>query len=191
VILFLSWQEADTRFSRDLSGFFPTKVLSKKERVMYFLSSEDKENKLTQRQKKDLARAVIRSAQRLELPDGTLLGGLSPEVDLFLYLWAKTRTSYSGRPASNGGLGILGLSEQKIKILEEKANASIDRKFDIYNYNIQYKMAIILFKEYLSTGMSAKTAYLSLFDLGPNSTEWEKLESLYVELHKKVIPEHL
>jgi len=191
LILFLSWQEADTRFSRDLSRFFPAEHLSKKERVIYFLSNEDLENKLSHRKKKDLAAAIIRSSQRLELPDGTMLGGISPDTSLFLYVWAKNRTNFLSRIPINGGLGILGLSNEKIKQLEEKAGASINRKFDINNFMIQYKIALILYKDLLSTGLTAKEAYYSLFDLPPNSMEWNSLESAYIGLHKKIIPENL
>jgi len=191
VILFLSWQEADTRFSRDLSVFFPTEDQSKKERVIYHLSSEDSENKLSQRQRKDLARAIIRSADRLELPDGTMLGGKKPDIDLFLYLWAKNRTHFSSKGTSENSIGILGLSVKKIESIEKKTSAVIDRNYDVYNFNIQYKMALILYKEFLSTGMSAKEAYLALFELPTNSNEWEQLEANYIELHRKVIPENI
>lgn len=189
VILFLSWQEADTRFSRDLSVFFPEESLSKKERFIFFLFSQEKEMQLTQREQKDLAMAIVRSAQRLELPDDTKLGGLRPNIELFLYIWAKVRTKHESLISSNSGFGILGLSDAKVKELEKRTNASIDRKFDIYNYNIQYKIAIILFKELLAKGLSAKEAYLELFELKGNPSEWDKLESLYAELHKKAIPE--
>ncbi|WP_167883561.1 hypothetical protein [Leptospira ognonensis] len=190
VILFLSWLEADTRFSRDLSGFFPSDLLSKKERVLYFLGNEDKENKLSQRQKKDLASAIVRSAQRLPLPDGTLLGGFSPNIELFLYTWAKNRTNFSAFASKSNRIGILGLSPEKIKLLESKAGATIDRNFDIYNFNIQYKIALILYKELLSSGLNAKDAYYALFDIPSNSNDWERLETFYAELHKKVIPEN-
>jgi hypothetical protein len=187
IIALLVWQEADAKLLRDLSQFFPKDALSNQERVIYFAFSEDKDLKITIRQQKEMARAIVRSADRLDLPDGTTLGGLLPSESLFLFVISKIRSNHGTNQIENGKYGILSLSEKKIKDLETKTGSMIDRKFDIYNYNIQYKIAIILFKEALSTGLTTKQAYFELFDLPSNSDEWNRLETYYVDLHKKLI----
>ena len=132
---------------------------------------------------------MVRSGQRLQLPDGTKLGGHIPDSDLFLYVWAKTRSDL--RSDSKPGYGILGLPEFQVANLEKKAGAKIDRVFDVFNFNLQFKIALVLYKEYLSAGLSAKDAYLKLYGLNKSSNEWERLEKIYTELHEKVIPENL
>ncbi len=191
MILFLSWQESGTRFSHELNSFFPKEHLSKKERVLYFLGEEEISNPLSQRQKKDLARAIVRSSQRLQLPDGTLFSGVNPDVDLFLFNWAKVRTNFGSVSKANSRYGILGLTETTLKEFEKRNNVQIERKFDALNYNIQYKISIILYKELLATDLNAKEAYFKLFELPPNSNEWDILEKSYLEIHKKTIPENL
>ncbi|BDA80414.1 hypothetical protein LPTSP3_g33440 [Leptospira kobayashii] len=189
LLVFLAGREANTRFSRDLSHFFPKESLSKKERVLYFLTEEEKNSNLSLREKKEFTHAVVRSGQRLQLPDGTKLGGHIPDSDLFLYVWAKTRSDL--RSDSKPGYGILGLPEFQVANLEKKAGAKIDRVFDVFNFNLQFKIALVLYKEYLSAGLSAKDAYLKLYGLNKSSNEWERLEKIYTELHEKVIPENL
>lgn len=157
--------------------------------MLYFLTEEEKDSNLSLREKKEFTHALVRSGQRLQLPDGTKLGGHIPDSDLFLYVWAKARTGI--RSESKSGYGVLALPEFQVANLEKKAGAKIDRVFDVYNFNLQFKIALVLYKEYLSSGLSAKNAYLKLYGLNQTSGEWEKLEKIYADLHEKVIPENL
>ncbi|MDF3818507.1 hypothetical protein P3G55_01270 [Leptospira sp. 96542] len=183
-LLLFSFRESESGFSFDLGRYFPKQNYNKEERMVYAHLTSDSENKLTAHEKKELARAIVRHAQRLQLPDGMTLGGYKPIPSLFLYVWAKTRTKFS--PNISKGYGILALPEILVRNFERKAGAKINRRFDISSYSIQYKMIILLYKELLAAGETPEAAYLKLYGNASSPSEWKLLEKNYKVLHEQV-----
>lgn len=183
-------QEEEDTF-RTVQSYFPKKQSLAKINTLLSLLKEESRNQLSERQKKEFARAIVASSERLLLPDDLLFSGEKPIEFLFLHCIAQTRTGFQTYLKENGRYGILGLPDRQIAEIETKFNAKIDRKFDVYQYSIQYRVFLILFKDYLSKGLSAEKAYNQLFALPENSTEWKNLESTYIKYHEKIIPKNL
>ncbi|PJZ38864.1 hypothetical protein CH354_06660 [Leptospira levettii] len=187
LLVIFSYREADTRFSYDLSRFFEKTDHSKEEGVIVSYLTQKDASKISLRRKKELARAIVRFSQKLQLPDGTTLGDYPPVPSLFLLAWAKTRTDL--QPISEKGYGILALSEFFVREFEMSSGTKINRDYDIQLDSIQFKIVLLKLKEYLAEGKSVKDAYqmLNKNNIGPN--EWEVLISNYKKIYDYVISE--
>jgi hypothetical protein len=142
---------------------------------------------LSDRDKKELARAIVRHGQRLAIPDGFMLGGYKPIPSLFLYTWAKTRTNFEQKKAR--GYGILDLPEIFVREMEKKTGSKINREYDILRYSIQYKLVLLRFKELLSESETVSVAYAKLYGNSVQVGEWNLFENNYKKIHEKVIYE--
>ncbi|XDD46225.1 hypothetical protein AB3N60_16180 [Leptospira sp. WS39.C2] len=188
LLVIFSYGEADTRFSYDLSRFFEKTDHSKEEAVIVSYLTQNESPKISQRKKKELARAIVRFSQKLQLPDGTLLGEYPPIPSLFLLAWAKTRTDL--QPKKEKGYGILALSEIFVREFELSSGAKINRDYDIQLDSIQLKMVLLKLKEYLSQGKTVKAAYQKLYENNIDPNEWEILISHYKKMYEYVISEN-
>ncbi|MBM9591572.1 hypothetical protein JWG41_14030 [Leptospira sp. 201903075] len=187
LLVIFSYREADTRFSQDLSRFFEKADHSKEEAVIFAYLTEAEKTNLSVRRKKELSRAVVRFSQKLQFPDGTLLGGYPPNPSLFLLAWAKTRSDFHTNQSL--GYGILGLSEIFVREFELSSGTKINRDYDIQNDSIQLKMVILKLKEFLAEGKSVKDAYLKLYGTNVSASEWETLETNYKKIYEFVTSE--
>ncbi|PJZ81583.1 hypothetical protein [Leptospira meyeri] len=188
LLVIFSYREADTRFSHDLSRFFEKTDHSKEEAVIYVYLTEAEKTNFSVRRRKELSRAIVRFSQKLQFPDGTLLGGYQPNSSLFLLAWAKTRSEFRTNPLH--GYGILSLSEMFVREFEMSSGTKINRDFDIQNDSIQLKMVILKLKESLAAGKSVKEAYLKIYDGNTSPNEWELLESNYKKMYEFVTSEN-
>jgi len=132
------------------------------------------------REKKRLATTLVRLSHRLQLPDGYRIGERPAQPELFLLSWAMSRTQMGSRKTK--GRGILGMLETQFLEAERKFGYSIERKFDAENFTIQYKLALLLYKDYLALGQSPEEAYHSLFG-DSTSEEWKSLVSFYQKIY--------
>ncbi|MCZ8342115.1 MAG: hypothetical protein O9301_03720 [Leptospira sp.] len=188
LLVIFSLGEADTRFSYDVDRFFSKSDLSKEESMIISLLSEDQSFGISAREKKELARAIVRYSVRIQIPDGVLLSGYKPLPSLFLLSWAKTRTGM--KTSAKKGFGILNLPESFVQEMEAMAGAKIDRKIDIYSYSIQYKLALLKYKEYLSEGNSVESAYSKLYGTSYSDAEWDLFEKNYKTYAEKITYEN-
>lgn len=145
--------------------------------MIYSLLVNDQSFGMSTREKKELARAIVRYSVRIQIPDGVLLSGNKPLPSLFLLSWAKTRIGI--KTSVKRGYGILNLPESFVQEMESIAGAKIDRNIDIYSYSIQYKLALLKYKEYLSEGNSVSSAYEKLYGISYSSGEWSLFEKNY------------
>ncbi|TGM56032.1 hypothetical protein EHQ91_14170 [Leptospira biflexa] len=187
LLVVFSFREADTRFSYDLSRFFEKTDHSKEETVIVSYLNQNQTSNLSHRRKKELARAIVRFSQKLQLPDGTMLGEYPPIPSLFLLAWAKTRTDL--QPTQAKGYGILALSEIFVREFELSFGVKINRDYDIQIDSIQFKLVLLKLKEYLAEGKTAKEAYQKLYETNLSPNEWEKLIINYQKIYEYVISE--
>ncbi|MCW7491279.1 hypothetical protein ND861_01290 [Leptospira sp. 2 VSF19] len=187
LLVIFSYREADTRFSHDLSRFFEKADHSKEEAVLFTYLTEAEKTNFSVRRRKELSRAVVRFSQKLQFPDGTLLGGNPPNPSLFLLAWAKTRSEF--RTNHFEGYGIFTLPEIFVREFEMASGTRINRDYDIQNDSIQLKMVILKLKEYISEGKSVKDAYQKLYGKSITPNEWETLESNYKKIYEFVTSE--
>nr|WP_244241464.1 hypothetical protein [Leptospira perdikensis] len=187
LLVIFSYREADTRFSHDLSRFFEKADHSKEEAVLFAYLTEAEKTNFSVRRKKELSRAVVRFSQKLQFPDGTLLGGYPPNPTLFLLAWAKTRSDFQTNHSM--GYGILGLPEIFVREFELSSGTKINRDYDILSDSIQLKMVLLKLKEFLSEGKSVKEAYLKLYGTNVSVREWETLETNYKKIYEFVTSE--
>ncbi|TGL86855.1 hypothetical protein EHQ68_16335 [Leptospira congkakensis] len=185
LLVIFSYREADTRFSHDLSRFFEKTDHSKEEVVIFVYLTEVEKTEFSVRRRKELSRAIVRFSQKLQFPDGTLLGGYPPNSSLFLLAWAKTRSEF--RKTSPEGYGILTLPELFVREFEMSSGTKINRDYDIQNDSIQLKMVILKLKESLAEGKSVKDSYLKLYGSKVFPNEWETLETNYKKIYEFVI----
>lgn len=188
LLVIFSYREADTRFSHDLSRFFEKTDHSKEEAVIYVYLTEAEKTNFSVRRRKELSRAIVRFSQKLQFPDGTLLGGYKPNSSLFLLAWAKTRSEF--RTNSLNGYGILGLSEMFVREFEMSSGTKINRDYDVQNDSIQLKMVILKLKESLAAGKSVKESYLKIYEGNTSPNEWELLETNYKKMYEFVTSEN-
>lgn len=187
LLVIFSYQEADTRFSQDLSRFFEKTDHSKEEAVIYVYLTEVEKTSFSVRRKKELSRAIVRFSQKLQFPDGSLLGGYPPNPSLFLLAWAKTRSEF--RINHTEGYGILRLPEIFVREFEISSGTKINRDYDIQNDSIQLKMVILKLKEFLAEGKSVKEAYMKLYGSNVSANEWAVLETHYKKMYEFVTSE--
>nr|WP_232369151.1 hypothetical protein [Leptospira abararensis] len=187
LLVIFSYQEADTRFSQDLSRFFEKTDHSKEEAVIYVYLTEVEKTSFSVRRKKELSRAIVRFSQKLQFPDGSLLGGYPPNPSLFLLAWAKTRSEF--RTNHTEGYGILRLPEIFVREFEISSGTKINRDYDIQNDSIQLKMVILKLKEFLAEGKSVKEAYMKLYGSNVSANEWAVLETHYKKMYEFVTSE--
>ncbi|TGK81617.1 hypothetical protein EHQ24_09945 [Leptospira noumeaensis] len=187
LLVIFSYREADTRFSHDLSRFFEKTDHSKEEAVIFAYLTEVEKTEFSVRRRRELSRAIVRFSQKLQFPDGTLLGGYSPQSSLFLLAWAKTRSEF--RKNNSEGYGILGLSELFVRQFEMSSGTKISRDYDIQNDSIQFKMVILKLKEFLAEGKSVKESYMKLYGDKVATKEWETLETNYKKIYEFVTSE--
>ncbi|EMY68368.1 hypothetical protein [Leptospira vanthielii] len=187
LLVIFSYREADTRFSQDLSRFFEKADHSKEEVVLFAYLTEAEKTNFSVRRRKELSRAIVRFSQKLQFPDGTLLGGYPTNPSLFLLAWAKTRSEF--RTNHTEGYGILRLPEIFVREFEMSSGTKINRDYDIQNDSIQLKMVILKLKEFLSEGKSVKDAYLKLYGANVSPKEWETLETNYKKIYEFVTSE--
>lgn len=185
VLALLVLREYDEIPIRDISSYFPREKLKTKEDMIFLLLSEERNNSLSFREKKELAKTIARSSERLEIPDGIRIGKRIPKPELFLLSWVKARTDFMRKPGS----GILNLDEKFVRLGEGKYNIEIDRDWDLFSFSIQFKLALLLFKEQLSAGKDLKQSYEAIFQLTDNSEEWQILNQYYEEKHKQAYSE--
>ncbi|TGK89318.1 hypothetical protein EHQ23_02705 [Leptospira bourretii] len=188
LLVIFSYGEADTRFSHDLSRFFEKTDHSKEEAVIYVYLTEAEKTNFSVRRRKELSRAIVRFSQKLQFPDGTLLGGYKPNSSLFLLAWAKTRSEFRTNPLY--GYGILGLSEMFVREFEMSSGTKINRDYDVQNDSIQLKMVILKLKESLAAGKSVKESYLKIYEGNTSPNEWELLETNYKKMYEFVTSEN-
>nr|WP_243401350.1 hypothetical protein [Leptospira harrisiae] len=188
LLVIFSYGEADTRFSHDLSRFFEKTDHSKEEAVIYVYLTEAEKTKFSVRRRKELSRAIVRFSQKLQFPDGTLLGGYHPNSSLFLLAWAKTRSEFQSNLSR--GYGILSLSEMFVREFEMSSGTKINRNYDIQNDSIQLKMVILKLKESLAAGKSVKESYLKIYEGDTSPNEWELLETNYKKIYEFVTSEN-
>ncbi|PJZ47145.1 hypothetical protein [Leptospira brenneri] len=184
LLVIFSYREADTRFSHDLNRFFEKADHSKEEAVIFTYLTEEETTEFSVRRRKELSRAIVRFSQKLQFPDGTLLGGYPPNSSLFLLAWAKTKSEF--RNTNAGGYGILGLSELFVREFELSSGTKINRDYDIQNDSIQLKMVILKLKEFLAEGKSVKEAYSKLYGNNISAKEWDTLETNYKKIYEFV-----
>lgn len=187
-MVIFSYREADTRFSHDLSRFFEKADHSKEEAVLFAYLTEEEKTNFSVRRRKELSRAIVRFSQKLQFPDGTLLGGNPPNPSLFLMAWAKTRSEFQTNHLE--GYGILTLPEFFVREFEMSSGTRINRDYDIQNDSIQFKMVILKLKEFISEGKSVKEAYQKLYGKNFTPNEWEKLETNYKKIYEFVTSEN-
>ncbi|TGK53084.1 hypothetical protein [Leptospira bouyouniensis] len=187
LLVIFSYREANTRFSYDLSRFYEKTDHSKEETVIVSYLTSNESSKLSHRRKRELARAIVRFSQKLQLPDGTMFGEYPPIPTLFLLAWAKTRSDL--QPNLTKGYGILALSEIFVREFELSSGVKINRDYDIHIDSIQFKMVLLKLKEYLAEGKSAKEAYRKLYGTNLSANEWEILISNYKKIYEYVISE--
>ncbi|WP_338092066.1 hypothetical protein [Leptospira bandrabouensis] len=187
LLVIFSYREADTRFSHDLSRFFEKADHSKEEAVLFAYLTEAEKTNYSVRRRKELSRTIVRFSQKLQFPDGTLLGGYPPNPSLFLMAWAKTRSEFQTNHLE--GYGILTLPEFFVREFEMSSGARINRDYDIQNDSIQFKMVILKLKEYISEGKSVKEAYQKLYGKNFTPNEWERLETNYKKIYEFVTSE--
>lgn len=187
LLVIFSYKEADTRFSYDLSRFFEKTDHSKEEAVIVSYLNRQESSRLSHRRKKEFARAIVRYSQKLQFPDGTMLGEYPPIPSLFLLAWAKTRTEF--QPKNEKGYGILALSEIFVREFELSSRVKINRDYDIHIDSIQFKMVLLKFKEHLAEGKSAKESYQKLYGGNIHSNEWTILIENYKKIYEYVISE--
>lgn len=187
LLVIFSYQEADTRFSQDLSRFFEKTDHSKEEAVIYVYLTEVEKTNFSVRRRKELSRAIVRFSQKLQFPDGSLLGGYTPNPSLFLLAWAKTRSEFQNNHGE--GYGILRLPEIFVREFEMSSGTKINRDYDIQNDSIQLKMVILKLKEFLAEGKTVKDAYLKLYGNNVSPHEWETLETNYKKMYEFVTSE--
>jgi|GEM_PF-2346249 len=183
LLLFLSYIFISSKDSKvaEIKGFFPKNRLDKKEKLIYKILKIENENFLSDSDKWQLARAIVQVSEKLAIPDKEKIQDKPIKVEIFLLAWANSRSGFLR--ISNQGIGILALNSYHFSKAKKEYNIEIEPNYDRENYYIQFKLANLLFKDLLSTGMTIKEAYNQIF-LERTSEEWQNLEVSYLKYYE-------
>lgn len=162
---------------------YPT---GKEEMIMLILREDSKIS--SDQENRKLASSILRFARQINFPDKTEIASAKVDSVLFLLSLIKLQSGYEKYNRKNS-MGYAGITEPAIQFAETTFKTSIDRDQEIYEPDLNLKIATIYLSSLLETTGNLKESVLKFRteNNGKSNGEfYSMLENSYATLKKRI-----